>query len=319
MLEKKRDKLLVGGLIVVVAAIVLITLTAPAILAGSETDPLSLQNASSLEDYVVQAMIYATEYGSETALAEFNNPNSPFASSNYYIIAYDSNGTLLAMSENPALVGENQIDARDIYGVQSVMQCFIRAGHGGGYVYAISPEWFRGVDPAEISGTTISLLYILPVDDKWFVFSGGEPDGVDAAMSAEAREKLDAYIDKAVSYVKGNGLEAAVDEFNNVNGEFTADGMSLMVFNEEGELSVYQDNHAKIGEDLRGFTDTRRTSVGRDIYQMGHKGGGYLYDAIPTSVEGTDSMKFILVVKIADNQYLAGTITIGTIQYPESA
>lgn len=314
MLEKKRDKVLVAGIVTVVAAIVLITVATPAILAGTgNTDGhVSLENASTLEDYVIQAMLYATEYGSDIALAEFNNPEGPFASSNYYIIAYDSDGTLLAMSENPALVGENQMDVKDVYGVQSVMQCLIRAGHGGGYVYAISPEWFRGAD--QTSGTTINLLYILPVDDKWFVFSGGAPDGVNAEMSVGARTSLDAYMVKALEYIEENGVETATAEFNKENGKFSAEDKTLMMFNDNGYLTVYQDKPSLVSEDLRGFVDSRGTSIGRDIYQMGHKGGGYLYDAIPAN-DGTDNMKFISVVKLSEDLYLAGTITIGSIEY----
>ncbi|MDO5843807.1 MAG: cache domain-containing protein [Methanocorpusculum sp.] len=313
MLESKKDKLTVIGIVAVVAAVVVITVAAPAILAGTESTNPNLGNAVTLEDYVIQAMLYATEYGSDIALEEFNNPDGPFASSNYYIIAYDSDGTLLAMSENPSLVGENQLTVKDVYGVQSVMQCLIRAGHGGGYVYAISPEWFKGVE--QTSGTTINLLYILPVDDKWFVFSGGEPRGVNAQMSMDVRNSLDTYVADAVSYVSKNGVEAAAVEFNKKNGLFSDDKMSLMMFDKEGCLITYQADSSQVGEDLRGFTDTRGTSVGRDIYQMGMRNGGYLYDAVKNVDGGIDDMEFISVVKIDDNTYLAGTYNIGTIEY----
>lgn len=312
MLESKKDRILVVSIVGVVALVVLVTLATPAILAGSEDSPgFSLSNASTLEDYVIQAMLYATEYGSDVALSEFNNPNGPFASSNYYIIAYDSNGTLLAMSENPALVGQNQIDVRDVYGVQSVMQCLIRAGHGGGYVYAISPEWFRGTEQAT-SGTTVNLLYILPVDSTWFVFSGDDPQGVSAEMSLAAKDRLDAYVEKAVSYVDANGVDAAVAAFNDPSGQFAEEGLTLMVFDEDGILSTYQDDASLIGADIRGIIDSHKTSVGRDVYQMGHKGGGYLYDALQAA-DGSEHMKFISVVPIADGLYLAGSVNIGIV------
>lgn len=312
MFEKKGDKILVAGVVTVVAAVILIVVAAPAILANTEnTSEFTLANAATLEDYVIQAMLYATEYGSDIALSEFNNPDGPFSSSNYYIIAYDSDGTLLAMSENPNLVGQNQMNVTDVYGVQSVMQCIIRAGHGGGYVYAISPEWFKGID--QTSGTTINLLYILPIDDKWFVFSGSAPQGVDAEMSTAAREKVDTLVASAENYIRENGVGSAIEEFNSETGKFANTDMTLMLFDKDGVLYVYQDNPILIKDDLRGLIDSRGTSVGRDIYQMGLKGGGYLYDAIPKA-DGIDAMKFISVKKISEDLYLAGTINIGTIE-----
>ena len=127
--------------------------------------PITPENVA-MEHLVRQAVLYAREHGKEAALAEFNNISGQFTQGNFYIYAYDRNGTVLALPYQPELLGINRSTMEDRVGVKYNQQSASRAAQGGGYLYIRYPN------PADAYAEQMKLLYLLPVDETWYVGTG---------------------------------------------------------------------------------------------------------------------------------------------------
>lgn len=65
---------------------------------------------------VKDAVAFYKANGMEKTLDVLNDPKSQFTVGNLYVFAYDLNGTMMANTAKPALVGQNVIDVPDADG-----------------------------------------------------------------------------------------------------------------------------------------------------------------------------------------------------------
>jgi len=65
---------------------------------------------------VKDAVVFYKANGMEKTLDILNDPKSQFTVGNLYVFAYDLNGTMMANTAKPALVGQNVIDVPDADG-----------------------------------------------------------------------------------------------------------------------------------------------------------------------------------------------------------
>jgi hypothetical protein len=115
---------------------------------------------------VQTAQQYILNNGREKALKVFSHPGDGFSvSNNSNIFAMSYNGTFLANSASPEKVGTDYLFYTDRHGGSTVREMIILAKQGGGYTYL---EQSSTLQP---NITTISLVYLEPVDDEWFVGS----------------------------------------------------------------------------------------------------------------------------------------------------
>ncbi|MDD1720004.1 MAG: cache domain-containing protein [Methanoregulaceae archaeon] len=177
---------------------------------------------------VSHAVGFAREVGREAANEAFNNISGPFAANGSYIFGFDMNGTTLARGFQER-VGGNAGDLTDMNGV-SIGQRKIRlAQQGGGYFYYVYTDPVTGKPGFKVS-------YVEPVDPGWGVGAGTYLPGVPTVFTQERRDRIVQCVGEAVSYVRTNGREAAVREFNDPNGSFSDPEMFVFAFDRNGTL-----------------------------------------------------------------------------------
>jgi signal transduction histidine kinase len=72
----------------------------------------------------------------------------------------------LAAPFNPEGVGINHTDDQDPNGVYVIQEFFDVAKRGNGFVYGVIP------DPAQNMTSKLKLIYVMKVNDEWFLGSG---------------------------------------------------------------------------------------------------------------------------------------------------
>ncbi|MHB8163183.1 MAG: cache domain-containing protein [Methanoregula sp.] len=219
---------------------------------------------------VDHAIGFAKNTGRVNALAAFNNVSGPFAGNGTYIFAFDMNGINLAKPFEKDLIGKNGGNVTDIYGVSIGERKIYLAQQGGGYFYYV----YNNPDTGE---PEFKVSYVAPVDSRWAAGAGMYLPDVPATFSSEQRNKLVSRVHEAAAYVKENGRDAAVREFNNPNGSFSQPDLFVFAFDRNGTLLA---NHY-----LPGIVGVNRLSD-RDPYgeypvpyilKNAEDGGGFLY------------------------------------------
>ncbi len=116
-------------------------------------------------EYTRQVAQYAAANGKDAAIAALNTPNGQFYREDVRLIAVDSDGTILARPYNPELIGTNVAGITDVYGGSLGRDLMTMAGAGGGMMYQYYPNQYTNEND-------MTLIYVLPVDDTWFLSSG---------------------------------------------------------------------------------------------------------------------------------------------------
>ncbi len=114
----------------------------------------AVQNASS----------YLMIHGKEAVLQEIMNPDSVYRNGYSSLFAMDYNGTILADSLYPDLVGKNVFFFIDMHGASTMREIVTVARTGGGYCYL-------GISDSEIQESVLCLVYVEPMGDDWCIGS----------------------------------------------------------------------------------------------------------------------------------------------------
>lgn len=94
--------------------------SAPALQAEEQQAEEKDSPPEAAEALAKKAAQYVKDHGAETALAAFNRKNGEFIHDDLYVWAIDEIGTFTAHPANPALVGTNQMEMKDIDGTPLV-------------------------------------------------------------------------------------------------------------------------------------------------------------------------------------------------------
>jgi cytochrome c len=79
-------------------------------------------NAAEAKALLDRAVAHVDSVGAEKAYADFNRPDGGFVDRDLYVYCVDMQGNTLAHGANPALVGKNLLDLKDVNGVQPVRE-----------------------------------------------------------------------------------------------------------------------------------------------------------------------------------------------------
>ena len=123
-------------------------------------------NKTELVSFVESAVIYSQKNGKVNALKEFTNKTGSFVRGDFYIYAYDFNGTCLAHPFKPDWIGKNKLDYTDSNGVPALKNSIDAAKAGWGFVYFIFPN------PTHGNRNEFKIAYVMKVDDNWWLGSG---------------------------------------------------------------------------------------------------------------------------------------------------
>ncbi len=267
-----------------------------------------------LRAFVKKAVAYAHDNGKEKALAAFNNRSGPFADGELTIIAADYNGTMIASSLSPETADAriNLINYHDPGGVTTIREMRDLSRQGGGMSYTVAAVAKDGnvyyapkIDYAE------------PVDDTYWIFSGiivpgyeqlreGNLTGI--AVRNHSRTELYDLVNRAVSFARKNGTDAALTEINNPGGQFVRG--DLFVWAEGFNGTVLADPFWKegIGKNWMNVTDpygSNTTIVGINAIRSGN---GFTHAMFPdTSGGGTVAVPKLVYMKPVDDTWWIGS------------
>lgn len=281
-----------------------VVLTSP----GDEASPAgagllpnaSFQNLSNLDSFVRDAASFAREAGKDEALREFNDQKGRFSKGEWYIFAYDMNGTVLALPYQQGLVGENRIDVRDSNGVEYIRAMVTLASRGGGHTYYVYPNPSAG-----FSGQ-LKLSSVVPVDDEWFVGSGVYLPHVDAGFSQKERDQLVQRVKKARDFAQQQGKEAALAAFNDLSGPW-ADGASyIFAYSLNGTTLALPNQPGLMGTNRLGFLDHYGVAAVEWECDVAARGGGFVYVVYPNPGTGNEALKLCYVVPV-DTEWFVGS------------
>lgn len=127
------------------------------------------------------------------------------------------------------------------------------------------------------------------------------------ATAGERKSEAVAMVEKALAYIKANGKEKALAEFNNPNGAFVDRDLYVFAYDVYGVNKALATNPGMVGKNLIDMKDADGKDMIKDMIQIVKKGGGW-YDYKWDGLEKTS-----YVVKVDD------TLWIGCGEYKHEA
>jgi polar amino acid transport system substrate-binding protein len=135
-----------------------------------------------------------------------------------------------------------------------------------------------------------------PVDD------GDETANTTNATNTTEISNLVSFVDEATIYVKDNGKEKALQEFNNRSGLFVRGELYIFAYDFNGTNIAHPIRPDLVGHDQRGLLDINGVAVVRNELALAKRGGGTLYLVFQNPVHGDkEELKLIYLKKVDDS------------------
>ena len=256
-----------------------------------------------LEEFARSAYLFAKEYGTEAALAEFNKPDGNFTTQEYYIAAFDMNNTLLANPYRPGITGTDRTNYVDTNGVSTVKMFTNRARQGGGYVTHVYEN------PADNMQVELKVSYVLPIDDTWYITVGEYYPEIVPTISPEMRMQMIQHGREIISFIQKEGKEAAAASLNNAS--HYRNDIELSIYDYAGNPIVHDPNPWSSGN-LLGITDIYGASIGRGTIMLANNGGGFSYVNLPSETSGTTRLSLKYVQPIDEEWFILLSVPMNT-------
>lgn len=140
------------------------------------------------------------------------------------------------------------------------------------------------------------------------------PEAPQAEIKVTPAEKQKAIVDflkRAGEYIKDNGKESSLSEFNKQNGIFTKDSLYVFAISYDGAILATQDSDQKIlGTNQLNFKDPDNINVIQKLIEKAKSGGGWLLYKSTNPATKTLECKntYVMPGNISGNSdYLIGT------------
>ena len=130
--------------------------------------------------------------------------------------------------------------------------------------------------------------------------------------SIDNQNEAKAFLNGAVTYLRDNGLEKALQEFNNRSGSFVRKDLYIFGYDMNGTCIVHPINPALIGQ--RGLSDVNGVDVvGREL-ALANRDGGTMYIVFPNPAhEGKPELKQLFIETVNGSLYLGSGLYISNI------
>ena len=130
-------------------------------------------------------------------------------------------------------------------------------------------------------------------------------------QTASANEIM-AFVDEAVTYVNNNGVEKALDEFNNPTGSFVRGDLYIFAYDFNGTCMAHPINPELVGQ--TGLLDINGVDVvGREL-ALAKRGGGTMYIVFPNPAhDGEEELKQLYIESVNDSLYLGSGLYLSDI------
>jgi signal transduction histidine kinase len=256
-----------------------------------------------LTAFVDEAAAYVKDNGKEKALREFNNRSGSFVRGEFYIFAYDFNGTNIAHPIRPDLVGHDQRGLLDINDVAVVKNELSLAKRGGGIMYLVFQN------PIHEDREELKLTYLKKVDDSLWLGSGTYLSNISASFGQEERDELVAYVEEALQFAYENGKEKALEAFNDPKGNFSRDGRYIFAYDYDGRTLALPYQPELIGTSRIDAKDPNGVDFISQAIDAARMGNGFLYYIYPDASRNmTPTLKLSYVANVNDTWFLGSGI-----------
>jgi polar amino acid transport system substrate-binding protein len=134
-----------------------------------------------------------------------------------------------------------------------------------------------------------------------------------ASDQTASADEVIAFLDEAVAYVNNNGMEKALQEFNNPTGSFVRGDLYIFAYDFNGTCLAHPINPELVGQ--TGLLDINGVDVvGREI-ALAKRGGGTMYIVFPNpSHGGNEELKQLYIENVNDSMYLGSGRYLSDIQ-----
>ena len=133
-----------------------------------------------------------------------------------------------------------------------------------------------------------------------------------ASDQTASAEEVIAFLNEAVAYVNDNGVEKALEEFNNLNGSFVRGDLYIFAYDFNGTCLAHPINPDLVGQ--TGLWDINGVDVvGREL-ALAKRGGGTMYIVFPNPThEGKEELKQLYIETVNDSIYLGSGLYLSDI------
>ena len=130
-------------------------------------------------------------------------------------------------------------------------------------------------------------------------------------MTASWNEVV-AFVDEAATYVNNNGLEKALEEFNNPAGSFVRGDLYIFAYDFNGTCIAHPFNPELVGQ--TGLLDINGVDVvGREL-ALAKRGSGTMYIVFPNPAhDGNEELKQLYIESVNDSLYLGSGLYLSNI------
>jgi ABC-type amino acid transport substrate-binding protein len=125
------------------------------------------------------------------------------------------------------------------------------------------------------------------------------------------QDEVKAFLDEAITYLKANGQEMAIQEFNNRSGAFVRGDLYVFGYDLNGTCIVHPINASLIG--LKGLSDSNGVDIVDREIALAKRGGGTLYIVFPNPAHGGKKEVKQLYIKTANNSYFGSGLYLSNI------
>jgi ABC-type amino acid transport substrate-binding protein len=130
--------------------------------------------------------------------------------------------------------------------------------------------------------------------------------------SITEQNEVIAFLNEAVAYLKDNGKEKALQEFNNRSGSFVRGDLYIFAYDFNGTCIAHPINPDLVGK--TGLSDINGIDVvGRELAQA-RRGGGSMYIVFPNPAhEGKEEVKQLYIENVNNSLYLGSGLYLSNI------
>jgi polar amino acid transport system substrate-binding protein len=127
----------------------------------------------------------------------------------------------------------------------------------------------------------------------------------DNATNTIEKNKLMTFVEEAANYVKDNGKEKALQEFNNRSGSFVRGELYIFAYDFNGTNIAHPIRPDLVGHDQRNLLDINDVAIARNELALAKRGGGFMYLVFQNPIhENREELKLIYLKKVDDSLWL---------------
>jgi signal transduction histidine kinase len=257
-----------------------------------------------LEEYVRAAHLYVLENGRDAALAEFSSPEGQFTTQEFYVTAWDMNGTMLANPYRPGLVGRDRSAYEDMNGVRTISMFASRASHGGGYVLELYPNYLKDME------NEMRLDYVQPIDETWYIVGGTCVPEMPQGLNPAEKDAMVRDLRSIVQYAHEYGREAAIAVLSDPFGPYYNEGRKIVALDYNGTILSWPYDPTHAGVNILGATDVYGASFVRDLVRTAKEGGGFEYVYLPIRLESTSKLQLQYTLPVDDGWFVSAGVPL---------